>query len=390
MDFDEVIERRNTHSSKWDETEERYGVSKGDGLPMWVADMDFRPPVNIQKALEKSLQHGIYGYYGDFEEYKTSIKWWMKNRHSWDIGNSAIFTTNGLVNGMALCVDTFTESNDEIIMFTPMYYTFFRVLNATDRVVREFTLNLDGDRYTLDFSEYKKQLTGKEKMLIFCSPHNPGGKVWSKSELRQVASFCIENNLILICDEVHHDLIMPENTHSVMAVAAPEVNDRLIMLTANTKTFNIAGAHTGNVIINNPELAAKFEIRMVALGISPNSFGIHMATAGYSPESAKWLDDLMIYIRSNMDIFNKGVNKIPGCKAMSIEGTYLAWVDFSGTGMSKAEVKDRIEKEAKITSNYGSDMGKGGETFLRFNIATPRSRVIEAVKRMQNAFKDLQ
>ena len=166
MDFDEVIERRNTHSSKWDETEERYGVSKDDGLPMWVADMDFRPPVNIQKALEKSLQHGIYGYYGDFEEYKTSIRWWMKNRHSWDIGNSTIFTTNGLVNGMALCVDTFTESNDEIIMFTPMYYTFFRVLNATDRVVREFPLNLDDGRYTLDFSEYKKQLTGKEKMLI--------------------------------------------------------------------------------------------------------------------------------------------------------------------------------------------------------------------------------
>ena len=226
MDFDEVIERRNTHSSKWDETEERYGVSKGDGLPMWVADMDFRPPVNIQKALEKSLQHGIYGYYGDFEEYKTSIKWWMKNRHSWDIGNSAIFTTNGLVNGMALCVDTFTESNDEIIMFTPMYYTFFRVLNATDRVVREFTLNLDGDRYTLDFSEYKKQLTGKEKMLIFCSPHNPGGRVWSKSELRQVASFCIENNLILICDEVHHDLI---NNNELDPIIVKNIKIQIIM-----------------------------------------------------------------------------------------------------------------------------------------------------------------
>ena len=390
MDFDEIIERRNTHSSKWDKMEESYGISKVDGLPMHVAEMDFRPPKIIQDKLSKMHQHGFYGYFADYSDYHGAIRWWMKHRHNWDLGNSTIFTTHGLVNGMALCVEALTQSKDQIIMLTPMYHAFFSVLNATDRVVREFPLTLKAGRYELDFSSYEKQLTGNETMLIFCSPHNPGGRVWSIDELKQVANFCIKNNLILVCDEIHHDLIMPGYKHNVMATAAPEIADHLVMLTANTKTFNIAGAHTGNVIIKNPELSKKFETRLKMLGHSPNALGIHMATAGYSPEGAEWLDNLIPYLEENFKIFNSGINNIPGCKAIHAEGLYLAWVDFVGTGMSQEEVRKRIEKDAKITTVYGTDMGKGGETFMRFNIATQKSRVVEAVKRMQAAFKDLQ
>lgn len=390
MDFDELIERRNTHSAKWDIMEERYNISKEDGLPMHVAEMDFKPPKVIQEKLGDLLSHGFYGYFADYSNYHSSIKWWMKTRHNWDIGESKIFTVHGLVNGMALCVDAFTSSGDEIIMLTPMYHAFFNVLNATDRVIREFPLKLEEDKYILDFSEYKKLLTGKEKMLIFCSPHNPGGRVWEIEELKEVAKFCNENDLLLVSDEIHHDLIMPGYTHNVMAVAAPEINDRLIMLTSNTKTFNIAGAHTGNVIISNLDLANVFEEKMKALGLSPNTLGLHMATAGYSPGGAEWLDNLLLYIAENFRIFDSGINNIPGCKAMHAEGTYLSWVDFSGSGMLQAEIKNRIETIAKITTVYGSVMGEGGEAFMRFNIATPRSRVLEAVERMQNAFKDLQ
>tara|TARA_Y100000739_G_C20584248_1_gene454456 strand:+ start:515 stop:1687 length:1173 start_codon:yes stop_codon:yes gene_type:complete len=390
MDFDELIERRNTHSAKWDKMEESYGVSKKDGIPMHVAEMDFKPPQVIQDKVRKMQEHGFYGYFADYSNYHDAIRWWMKTRHKWDLGNSTIFATHGLVNGMALCVDAFTQSKDEIIMLTPMYHAFFSVLNATDRVIREFPLLLNNDRYELDFSTYKNQLSGKEKMLIFCSPHNPGGRVWSIDELKQVATFCIENDLILVCDEIHHDLIMPGYSHNVMAVAAPEVNNRLVMLTANTKTFNIAGAHTGNVIIENPVLVAKFESQLKMLGLSPNSLGIHMATAGYSTKGAEWLDKLIPYIETNFHIFNSGINEIPGCNAIHAEGLYLAWVDFSGTGMNHEAVKNRIEKDARITTVYGKSMGKGGETFMRFNIATPRSRVVEAVERMQAAFKDLQ
>ena len=390
MDLDQVFERRNTHSAKWDIMEEYYGVSNDNGIPMHVAEMDFKPPQIIQDKVREVQEHGFYGYFVDYSDYHKAIRWWMKTRHKWDLGNSKIFATHGLVNGMALCVDAFTQSKDEIIMLTPMYHAFFSVLNATDRIIREFPLYLNDGRYELDFSAYKKQLSGKEKMLIFCSPHNPGGRVWSIDELKQVAAFCVENDLILVCDEIHHDLIMPGYKHNVMAVAAPEINDRLIMLTANTKTFNIAGAHTGNVIIKNEELATKFETKSKMLGLSPNSLGLHMATAGYSSEGALWLENVIPYIERNFQIFNSGINEIPGCNAIHAEGLYLAWVDFSGTGMSHEDVKDRIEKDAEITTVYGKNMGKGGETFMRFNIATQRSRVVEAVTRMQNAFNDLQ
>jgi cystathionine beta-lyase len=390
MDFDELFERRSTHSAKWDRMEESYGISKDEGLPMHVAEMDFRPPKEIQNKLRELNQHGFYGYFADFTEYENSIKWWMKTRHTWDIGKSKIFATHGLVNGMALCVDAFTKPEDEIIMFTPMYHAFFNVLNATDRKIKEFPLLLEDGKYRMDFAKYKKQLSGKETMLIFCSPHNPGGRVWSPSELNEVADFCKENELLLVSDEIHHDLIMPGSTHTVMPIAAPQINDHLIMLTANTKTFNIAGIHTGNVIISNTKLATIFERKMKSLGLGPNALGIHLATAGYSEGAANWLDSLLTYLAENFRIFNSGIDKIPGCKAMPAEGTYLAWVDFSGTGMSREEFTSRIEKSAKITTVHGSEMGKGGETYMRFNIATPKSRVIEAVERMQKAFKDLQ
>ena len=390
MDFDEVIDRRGTHSSKWDTMEELYGVSPDNGLSMWVADMDFRAPKIIQEKLHGINSHGIYGYYGDYKEYNNSIKWWMKNRHNWEIDTSWIFTTHGLVNGTGLCIDAFTKPGDGIILFTPVYYQFSNLVEAARRKVVECPLKLIDNHYHFDFVEYERNLSGDEKMVILCSPHNPGGRVWTKNELQEVAKFAKKHNLVLVSDEIHHDLVYPNKNHTVMPIADPSVCDRLVMMTATTKTFNIAGAHSGNVIISNPNLRQKFSQRIKALGISPNSFGLFMATAAYSPEGAEWLDELLHYIDGNRVIFDREINKIPGLSSMPLEGTYLAWVDFSGTGMEEEEFIYRVQEKAKIAVNHGSTFGTGGEKYLRFNLATPRTLVAEATKRLKDAFSDLQ
>tara|TARA_B100000989_G_scaffold291592_1_gene266257 strand:+ start:1602 stop:2774 length:1173 start_codon:yes stop_codon:yes gene_type:complete len=390
MDFDEVIDRRGTHSSKWDTMEELYGVSPDNGLSMWVADMDFRAPEVIQRKLRSINSHGIYGYYGDQEEYKNSIKWWMKNRHDWKIDTSWIFTTHGLVNGTALCIDAFTKRGDGVILFTPVYYQFSNIIEASERKIVECPLKLIDNHYQFDFNAYERRLSGDEKMIILSSPHNPGGRVWTRKELQEVAKFAMKHDLILVSDEIHHDLVYPNKNHTVMPLAEPAVCDRLVMMTATTKTFNIAGAHTGNVIISNPSLKQKFSKRITALGISPNSFGLFMATTAYSSEGAKWLDELIKYIDGNRNLFDRAIDTIPGLKSMPLEGTYLAWVDFSGTGMEEKEFIYRVQDKANIAVNHGSTFGAGGENFLRFNLATPRTLIVEATKRLEEAFSDFQ
>lgn len=390
MNFDTPINRVGTHSSKWDLMEASYGVAPGDGIPMWVADMDFPPPPSVQRAVEAMAAHGIYGYFGDDKDYLSAICWWMKVRHGWTVDQSAIFTTHGLVNGTGLCVDAFTKPGDGVVLMTPVYHAFARVIKAAGRHVVECGLTQLGNHQTIDFEAWDAQLTGAETMMILCSPHNPGGRVWTLEELQGVAAFCIRHDLILVSDEIHHDLVMPGHCHLVMANAAPNIADRLVMMTATTKTFNIAGCHTGNVIIADPALRARFSVRINALGISPNAFGMRMVTAAYSPEGAEWLDALLIYLDGNRRIFDAGINAIPGLRSMALEATYLAWVDFSGTGMAAPEFIARVEKSARIAANHGATFGAGGETFLRFNIACRRALVKEAVTRLQSAFADLQ
>jgi cysteine-S-conjugate beta-lyase len=389
MDFDTPINRLGTHSAKWDAMEKIFGVPAEGGIAMWVADMDFRPPACVQRALEAMLAHGLYGYYGDDADYLDAIRWWMETRHGWKVERDQIFTTHGLVNGTSMCVDAFTAAGDGVVLLTPVYHAFARVIKAAGRQVVECELSNHDGRYEMDFAAWDAQMTGNERLLILCSPHNPGGRVWTRDELQGVADFCKRHDLVLVSDEIHHDLVMPGQNHIAMALIEG-VADRLVMMTATTKTFNIAGAHSGNVIIADPALREKFAARMMAMGVSPNSFGLFMATAAYSPEGAAWVDELVIYLAENARIFNEGIAKIPGLRSMPLEATYLAWVDFSATGMAQEEFISRVEKRAKIAANHGTPFGKGGESFLRFNLATPRSTVIEAVARLQTAFADLQ
>ncbi len=288
-----------------------------------------------------------------------------------------------------MCVDAYTNAGDGVVLFTPVYHAFAKVINAAGRKVVECELAMTDGRYEMDFDAWDAQMTGAEKMVILCSPHNPGGRVWTREELQGVADFAKRHDLVLVSDEIHHDLVMPGNTHIPMA-HIEGIKDRLVMMTATTKTFNIAGSHSGNVVIEDPDLRAKFGARMMALGLSANSFGLFMATAAYSPEGAAWVDDLVAYLDGNRQVFDKAVNAIPGLKSMKLEATYLAWVDFADTGMTRDEFTRRVQEDAKIAVNHGPTFGKGGDSFLRFNIATPRAQVQEACARLAKAFGDLQ
>lgn len=389
MSFDNAPDRRNSHCVKWDSMQAIYGVSPDEGISMWVADMEFQAPDCIQKAVQDMVDHGVYGYFGDDSKYLDAIGWWMDTRHGWKIDPSWVFTTHGLVNGTALCVDAFTKPGDGIVLFTPVYHAFAKVIKAANREVVACELVNNAGRYEMDFAAYDAQMTGNETMVILCSPHNPGGRVWSRAELEEVAAFAKRHDLVLVSDEIHHDLTMPGQTHVPMA-HIDGITDRLVMMTATTKTFNIAGSHSGNVIIEDPDLRAKFGARMAALGMSPNSFGLFMATAAYSPEGAAWVDDLRAYLDGNRQLFDAGVNDIPGLASMNLEATYLAWVDFAGTGMSRDEFTTRVQSQAKIAANHGPTFGQGGDSFLRFNLGAPRAQIEDAVARLQKAFGDLQ
>jgi len=391
FDFDTLIDRRNTGCNKWDDMEPLFGVPAQDGLAMWVADMDFRSPPVVRDAMQRLVDGGIFGYVGkDDSAYRAAITWWMETRHGWTVDPDAILATHGIMNGIGISLDLFSEPGDGVVLFTPVYHSFGKIIRAAGREIVSCPLVTQEDRYTFDFDAYDAQMTGREKILILCSPHNPGGRVWSRAELRGVADFAKRHDLMILSDEIHQDLVYPGHTHVPMALADPEISDRLIMLNSTTKTFNQAGMHSGNVIIHDGNLRARFQARMNALYITTELFQIVMPTAAYSPEGAAWVDALMAYLDGNRRCIDAGLNAIPGVRSMPLEATYLSWVDFSGTGMDETEIAHRVMQEARIAPNKGGVFGPGGAPYLRFNIATQRARVEEAVARLQDAFSDMQ
>ena len=389
MDFDEIIDRRGSNCAKWDGMEAFQGVSPDDGIAMWVADMDFRAPQSVRDALQQAVDHGVFGYPYDRGDYRQSVIDWMSSRHGWSVDPDWLSTTHGLVNGIGLCIQAYSQPGEGVILFTPVYHAFHKMIAANNRRIVQSPLREVDGRYTLDLESLAAQLDGSERLVLFCSPHNPGGTVWEVEELRALAAFCAEHDLVLVSDEIHHDLVFPGAKHTVMSLAAPEHRDRMVICAAATKTFNIAGAMTGGVFIENPELRDRFKAVHASVGPYPNGFGLRAAAAAYGG-GAPWLEALIPYLDGNRRLFDAGVGAIPGVRSMALQSTYLAWVDFSGTGMTAEEVTERVEKQAKIAINRGPSFGIGGETWLRFNFATRRAVIQEAVDRLQTAFADLQ
>ena len=390
MSFNTPIDRRGTNSTKWDLMEKLYGVSPKDGLAMWTADSDYATAPCIIAALQKATDHGVFGYGVEDDAYLNAVTWWMKARHNWDIQPEWILTTQGLGNAIAMCLDVWSKPGDGAAIFSPVYHEFALKIEKAGRVVTQCPLVRKGDAYELDLEDAQRRLTGKEKLLIWCSPQNPTGRVWTAEELRAVSAFARKNGMILISDEIHQDLVYADNAFIATGVAAPDDADNTVYLTAASKTFNIAGQRTGNMIIANENLRNQMRKRLNVLDYKPSLLGITMITAAYSPDGAIWTDAQMAHLQINRDIFDAGLNAIPGVRSMPLQATYLGWVDFSGTGMTYEEVAARIQNTAKIAVSHGPTFGAGGETFMRFNFATQTAIVEEAVQRMQTAFADLQ
>ena len=390
MNFDNPIDRRGTNSAKWDAMEKLYGLTPAEGLPMWVADMDFAAGEFLQDAVRNLLVHSNYGYFADRTRNFDSIVWWMENRHNWQVDPAWMFTTYGLGNGIALCLQAFTEPMDKVAIFTPVYHEFTNKIRNAGRQVTELPLVKVDGVFRMDFDAYQSMLDGTEKMVLFCSPHNPAGRVWSEQEITELCEFCARNDLILLSDEIHHDLVFSGHRFTPTQKIAKGITDNLILATSASKTFNVAGTRTGNIMIPNPDMHKTFATLHTALNIDPNLLGVELYCAAYTQAGADWVDELVPYLEGNANAFSKGIGAIPGVEAMPMQGTYLSWVDFAGTGMDFAEITRRVVEVAKIAPTPGPQLGSGGETCMRFNIGTQRANIDDAVTRLQNAFADLQ
>lgn len=388
FDFDAVIDRVGTHSSKWDTMHVKYGVSPDTGIAMWVADMDFAPPPAVNELVQHAAMHGLHGYFGDDSDYRKALVGWMWRRHGWKVQPDWIINAHGLCNAIAICLQAFSSVGDAVIVFSPVYHAFARIVRANDRKLIESKLVEHDGRYHMDLARLETQLTGNEKILLFCSPHNPGGRVWNTKELKEIAAFCEKHGLLLISDEVHNDLVFAPAKHTVLAKAVPALKHRLVTLVATTKTFNLAGTMIGSMVTADTDLRRQISRVTESYGSSFNRLGMMMTETAWRTGDA-WLQALLVYLAENRRIFEDGVNKIVGVRAMPLDATYLCWVDFSDTGMPTEEFIRRVQGQAQVAANHGLTFGSGGASFLRFNIACRRALVQDAVARLQNAFSDL-
>lgn len=390
FDFDRIIPRRGTHSSKWDNMAKLSGITAPDAIPMWVADMDFAAPPGVAAALREEVERGTYGYYADTGSWAEACAFWLAKRHGLKIDPAWVTPTPGIVSGLGLILQALSEPGDEVVVFPPAYHAFRRIITANDRRILDVELRQENGRYVMDLAAMRAKIGPRSKVVFLCSPHNPGGTCWSPAELKALAQLCIERDLILVSDEIHCDLVFAGARHTPTLAAAPEVADRLITCVAATKTFNLAGAHVGACVTSNAEMKKRIDARCVAAGVaSYNLFGMVATEAGWRTGEA-WLDALLPYLQKNRDLVDERVNKaIPGARPMRLDATYLAWVDFRGTGLPAADVAARVAKGARIFASPGPQFGPGGEGWLRLNFATPRPILDEALGRLEEAFRDL-
>jgi cystathionine beta-lyase len=387
LDFDTPIDRRGTHCAKWDGMAARTGVTAADGIAMWVADMDFAAPEPVRARLAAAVAHGVFGYYGDDASWRAAVCGWMARRHGWTVEPEWLTPSAGVCAALSLVTQAFSAPGEGVVIFSPVYHMFAHVIRANGRRPVVSRLRETQGRYEMDLDALGAALPADARVMFLCSPHNPGGRVWTGDELRAVADFCAERNLILVSDEVWHDLVYPEARHVATAVAAPHARDRLITCAAPSKTFNLAGGQCAEVIIADPELRRRYRAAADAgHAMSLPLFGALAAEAAYD-EGAPWLDALIPYLAGNRDRFATGLAAAaPGARLMPMESTYLAWVDFSGTGLGDAEVARRLRDDARIGTNAGPSFGPGGEGRARFNLACPRATVETALERLADAF----
>jgi cystathionine beta-lyase len=382
MNLDKIIDRSGTNSIKW----ERFKDKKA--LPLWVADMDFKSPDKVINALVKRAEHGVFGYTSIPDDYYESIKKWYKKRQSWDIEKDHIVYTPGVVTAISIGIQAFTKPGDEVIIQSPVYYPFRKTILNNSRAVLNNLLIETESGYSIDFDDLAKKAKRKSaKLMILCSPHNPVGRVWRKEELFRIGQICEENNVKVISDEIHGDLIYDGYEQIPYASVNQEMAHHSMICTAPSKTFNIAGLDSSNIIIPNDEMRKNY-LNVLEKNdlIRPNIFGLVGTMAAYD-YGEEWLVEVMNYVQNNYYYLEKFITeKLPKVKVIKPEGTFLVWLDFSNYNLSNNELEDQLINDAKVVLNQGYVFGKGGDGFVRLNLATSMERVKLALDQIAKSF----
>ena len=383
--FDEIIERRGTDCVKYDLLESYFG--NGDALPLWVADTDFRTPDFIMDALHNRMNHEVLAYSYRPDSYYEAIINWMEKKHGWKIDREMITSSPGVVSAVTMLIMALSEPGDKVIVQTPVYFPFFTSIKGSGREMIENPLMLKDGRYTFDFENLRQIIDSQTKLLILCSPHNPGGMVWTKEELEELSRICIENGIIIISDEIHADLVFTGNKHIPVPMVSDEIAMNSAVLMAASKTFNVAGLSTAFVIIPNKKIRVKYERVLRTIHIdSGNIFG-NIATEAALANGYDWLNQLMIYLEDNYKYLENFLTaRMPKIKIMRPEATFLVWLDFTAYNFSEMQLA-KLLIEGGVALNKGSIFGTGGEGYFRLNFGCPRAVLEEGLKKIEKALK---
>ncbi|MDR2772528.1 MAG: pyridoxal phosphate-dependent aminotransferase [Elusimicrobiota bacterium] len=387
--FDKKINRKNTNSEKFDFAAD---FGKSDGLlPMWIADMDFEVLPQITQAIKKRASHAVYGYTEPKDDYFEAVISWFGNRFNFDIKKEWIVKNPGVISAICCAVRAFTNPSDAVLIQPPVYYPFARSVILNKRKLVNNPLVYADGRYFIDFEDFERKIVeNKVKLFIFCSPHNPVGRVWTKDEVKRICEICFKHKTIIFSDEIHCDFILPPHKHTIAATISPKYLPLIITATAPSKTFNIAGLIVSNIIIQNEKLRKLFVKERYASGLNMvNAFGIVAAKAAYT-YGGSWVDQLNSYIRSNFDYAEGFIKKhMPQIKFIKPEGTYLLWLDCHGLKLGKKDLIELIENKAKLWVDEGEIFGIEGSGFIRLNLACPAATVKKALKQLKTAIDSI-
>lgn len=383
--FDRPHDRRNSGAIKY--SKKIIGDESADIIPMWIADMDFESPPAVVKALTDAAAHSIYGYTDAGDDYDSIICSWYKRRLGWIIEPKQIIKVPGVLFGISSVIRSLTEKGDNILICQPVYYPFENVITSNGRKIVISELLLSDGRYRFDLDDFEdKIIKNNVKMFLLCSPHNPIGRVWTKDELLEVGKICALHNVIIVSDEIHSDFIYPGYTHTPIS-SIPEFADFTVTCTSPTKTFNLAGLQSAEIVVSNLSLREKIEKDILATAYNSLNLMAVSATRAAYLHGDMWLDGLLKYLYSNIALLRSALPENNGISLINPEGTYLMWLDCRALGLDDTKLNNLFLKEAKIMLHRGSKFGKGGSGFMRMNIACPSAQLLEAAERIKNAVK---
>ncbi len=389
-EFDRILDRRSQGSAKWEIMKTALGERAGQGIAVSTADMDFPTAPEIVEALHDAADRLVLGYTVATPAYYDAVVSWMRRRHDWNVREEQIAIAPGVVAALFYCLYAFTKPGDGVVIQTPVYAPFFKCVRSTGRTLITNPLRYENGRYTIDFVDLDRKTAPPEvKMLILCSPHNPVGRDWSYEELERLATICEKNGVLVVSDEIHFDLVFPPHKHTVFANLPERLTRNSIICTSPSKSFNIAGLQVSNLVFQNPGMKKQyFESGLTCGFYSLNAFAYAACIAAYE-KAEPWFDAMLLYVRENDTFIRRFVQtELPELIIPPLEATYLQWIDCSALGLTPSDRETLFRQKAAVMFESGSVFGEDGKNFERFNIAYPRSTIVEVLQRILSCLEE--